>query len=113
MSDIDFNNKTFLLVENSENGLVNSETTFEYRQDGDMVTADYRGGVIKYGKIIAVLKDRQLDMRYQCLTSENELRSGQAIAEISFTEQHKLSLKLNWQWLGDHNMKGTSYYIEI
>lgn len=112
MGPIDFNNKTFSLLENSEKGTVNSDTVFTYKQKGNLVTADYSGGTIVYGKIIACLKDMELDMLYQCLTTSNELKAGKAIAVISFSENGKLKLRLNWQWLGDKNEKGISEYIE-
>lgn len=112
MSSFNFNNKTFLLVENSENGTTNNDTIFKYHQDGNLVTADYSGGTIKYGKIISVLDQNQLDMRYQCVTMENELKSGKAIADISYNEQGKINLKLHWEWIDDSNKKGTSEYIE-
>jgi hypothetical protein len=47
MPGFNFHNKTFSLIENSENGKVNSETIFKYQQDGSLVTADYFGGDIK------------------------------------------------------------------
>ncbi len=112
MNKINFNHKTFSLLANSENGKVNTETIFEYKQDGNIVTADYYGGTIRCGKIIAVLNGTQLNMLYQCITTKNELKSGKAIAEISFTENDKIKLKLNWEWLGDHNEKGISEYLE-
>lgn len=112
MKEINFNNKTFSLISNSENGKVTDETIFEYKQKGDLVTADYYGGTVRYGKIIAILNDRQLNMLYQCLTTTNELKSGKAIAEISFTENDKIKLKLNWEWLGTGNEKGISEYLE-
>lgn len=112
MKKIDFNNKTFSLVENSEKGKVNPDTKFEYKQDGDLVTADYYGGTIIYGKIIALLNGNQLDMRYQCLTNANELKTGSAIAEISVLENGKLKLKLNWKWLDSSNETGISEYLE-
>ena len=112
MSEFNFNNKTFFLIENSENGKVNSETIFKYKQEGNLVTADYYGGIIKYGKIIAHLKNDNLDMLYQCITTENELKSGKAIAEISLTKDNKMKLKLNWEWIGNKNESGISEYIE-
>ena len=36
MSQINLNNKTFVLLENSENGEVNSETGFIYKQEGTL-----------------------------------------------------------------------------
>jgi len=73
MKNVNFNNKKFFLIENSENGTVNSETVFEYKQEGDLVTAVYYGGNIINGNIIAVLKDNQLEMLYHCVTTENQL----------------------------------------
>ncbi len=112
MAEFNFNNKIFSLIENSENGKVDSETIFKYKQEGDLVTAEYYGGLIKYGKIIALLKNDKLDMLYQCITTENELKSGKAIAYISLTSNNKIKLKLNWEWLGKKNEHGISEYIE-
>ncbi len=112
MSKINFNNKTFSLVENTENGQVNSETIFEYKQDGNLVTADYYGGSILYGKIIAILEGNYLNMLYQCVTNQNELKAGKAIAAISLTENNKIKLQLNWEWLDNKKEKGISTYLE-
>ena len=112
MSEFNFNNKTFSLLENSENGKVDSETIFKYKQDGNLVTADYHGGAIKYGKIIAHLNNNTLNMLYQCITTEDELKAGKAIAKISLTNKNKIKLKLHWEWLDRKNGNGISEYIE-
>jgi len=112
MTEFNFNNKTFSLIENTENGKVNSETIFKYKQEGNLVTADYYGGTIKYGKIIANLKNNTLNMLYQCITTENELKAGKAIAKVSLTENNKMKLNLNWEWLGEKEESGISEYIE-
>ncbi len=111
---MNFNNKTFSLLENSENGKVNSDTIFAFKQEGDLVTADYYGGSIQYGKIIAKLraKDQQMDMLYQCLTVDGELKAGKALGHISLNDEGKIQLKLDWEWLGDKKDQGTSEYIE-
>ena len=113
MKKFDFNNKRFALIQNSDNGQVNTETIFNYKQDDNLVTADYFGGSIKYGKIIAELKDDQLNMLYQCFTTDHQLKAGKALAQIELTENGKIKLSLNWQWLTDRNDKGISEYIEI
>lgn len=113
MTHFDFNNKKFALVQNTDNGQVNPETIFEYKQDGNLVTADYFGGTVRYGKIIANLQNDELNMLYQCLTTDNELKAGKATAQISLTENGKIKLKLNWQWLNNESDKGISEYIEI
>ena len=113
MKKFDFNNKRFALIQNSDNGQVDTETIFNYKQEDNLVTADYFGGTIKYGKIIAELKSDELNMLYQCLTTDYQLKAGKAIAQISLTENGKIKLSLNWQWLTNGNDKGKSEYIEI
>ena len=112
MPKFNFNNKTFYLIENSENGKVDLETVFKYQQKENIVTADYSGGTIKYGKIIATLDNDILNMMYQCVTTENELKAGKAIAKVSFTKENTIHLKLDWQWLNGNKEKGVSEYIE-
>ncbi|AWK06606.1 hypothetical protein HYN56_21180 [Flavobacterium crocinum] len=113
MSRFNFSNKKFALIQNSDNGQVNTETVFNYNQEENLVTADYFGGTIKYGKIIADLKDSELHMLYQCLTTDNQLKAGKAIAQITLTENNKIKLSLDWEWLTNGNEKGKSEYIEI
>ena len=107
-----FNHKKFSLINNSENGTVDSDTIFEYKQNGNLVTADYYGGLIRYGKIIAKLNEDNLDMLYQCLTINGDLKAGKATAMISLTANDKIKLKFEWEWLGEKNEKGISEYLE-
>jgi len=112
MKKINFHNKSFKLLENSSNGKVNSEAIFNYQQEGDLVTAEYSGGGVIYGKIIAEHQGDSLKMLYQCYTEEQELKAGKAIADIVITEEDKIKLSLNWKWL-ESEKTGTSIYIEI
>lgn len=111
MKKFNFHNKAFSLINNSKNGESSNQTLFKYQQNDDLVTADYYGGNIRYGKIIAQLKGTQLLMLYQCLTTNNELKAGKATANISINNEGKILLHLNWEWL-EKNEKGTSIYIE-
>ena len=111
---IDLDGKTFGIVANSENGEVSTDTLFYYKQDGELVTAKYYGGTIKYGKIIAKFDgDKNLEMLYQCLTDDGELKAGNANAKVSINSNNKIQLDLNWQWLNGDKTSGTSTYVEI
>ena len=112
MTEVDFNNKTFTLVSNSESGSADNATIFEYKQEKDIVTAIYYGGPIRKGNLIGRLEGRQLHMHYQCITEQNELKSGRAIARIIFTADEKMKLDLNWEWLNASGEKGNSEYLE-
>ena len=111
-NEINFEGKTFLLVQNSNEGSSTIDTIFEYEQDGDLITAEYKGGSIKFGNIIGKVINQQLHLVYQCLTNDDELKSGQAIADISFTPDGNMQLQMNWQWLVPGKEEGTSQYIE-
>lgn len=63
--DYNLEGKVFRSVSNTGNGEVGAGTRFHYRQAGDIVTADYSGGGILVGHLIArALAGGQLDMRY-------------------------------------------------
>jgi hypothetical protein len=113
MKTFNFNKKTFALVQNTEGGQVNAETVFRYRQKGNLVTADYAGGTVVYGKIIAHLQGDTLNILYQCLTIDNELKAGKALAKAVYNEGGKIKLTLNWEWLNSSQIKGQSEYIEL
>ncbi len=108
-----FDNKTFILIDNSNNGTVSNEAVFRYKQIDNLVTADYSGGTIKHGRIIAKLVDDHLEMLYHCLTTDDVLKAGSAIAQITLSESNKMKLQLNWRWLTGDLSSGTSEYIEI
>ena len=111
MSQINLNNKTFVLLENSENGEVNSETQFDYKQEGTLVTANYSGGTVLKGSIIGQLIAAELLMLYHCITSSNELKAGKAIAQVSTNSDGRIELHLKWEWLTSEE-SGESVYVE-
>ena len=68
MNKINYDNRIFKSVSNSETGEVFAETTFYYHQKENLVWAEYAGGEIVFGSLIAkVLADDSLEMRYQHL----------------------------------------------
>jgi len=114
MEKFNLNNKKFTTVANSKDGKASSATVFHYRQKGKVVTAGYQGGDIVHGKIIAkLIGEDELEMLYQCLTTDDELKAGKAIAKMGYDDEGLIRLKLNWEWLDDSNQKGTSEYVEI
>jgi len=112
MNKFNFNNKEFKPVQNSQEGEVSSETTFLFQQEDDLITADYHGGTVKQGKIIALLKDDKMEMRYHCITIDDELKAGKALAHISINDDGRMQLALDWEWL-DREGDGQSIYIEV
>ena len=52
-NSIDYDGRRFRSVENSDTGEVGPETVFGYRQDGDVVSATYEGGDVRFGTLVA------------------------------------------------------------
>lgn len=95
MENINLNERIFGLRANSETGEASTETLFYYKQEGDLVTAEYYGGSIKYGKIIAKFAyEENLEMLYQCITVEGELKAGRAEATVSLNSDNKSPIRL-------------------
>ena len=111
---ISYDNRKFRSVANSDNGEVGGDTIFHYHQDGNVVWADYAGGEIVRGTLIAnILTDDSPDMRYQHINRRGELMTGTC---RSFPEQlpdGRLRLNEEWQWTCGDNSSGYSVIEEL
>ena len=90
MNRINYNNRLFKSISNSENGEVGNQTVFYYFHNLDVVTGTYSGGKIAFGQIMAkVLEDDLLDMRYQHVNVSGEIMTGKCLStpEICRTEK--------------------------
>lgn len=109
-----YDNKTFRPVSNTINGEVNNETRFYYHQQGQVVWADYRGGAIQKGFLIATVQDDQsLDMRYQHVNIAGELMTGRCKSTPEYLPDGRLRLHERWQWTSPDNSSGESIIEEV
>ena len=114
MTKINYDNKKFASIENSETGEVSGETIFHYHQTGDLVWAEYAGGDIVFGTLIAkVLENDCLDMRYQHLNKSGELMTGKCFSTLENLADSKIRLYEKWQWTSGDLSKGESIIEEI
>jgi hypothetical protein len=105
--------KKFVTTEN-KSGLSSDETIFHYFQSGTTITGKYKGGSILEGLIIGKqTQDSKIELLYQCLTTEGELKAGESRGTISETQNGKLKLQFDWNWLNGDLSGGKSEYIEI
>lgn len=110
---IDYNNKTFAAEANSTNGEVSSQTLFHYRQEGNLVWADYAGGEIVKGHLIATADESgNLDMAYHHVNDRGEVRTGKCLSRPETLPNGKLRLHERWQWTNGDLSKGESTLIE-
>lgn len=114
MNKINYDNKKFASVENSETGEVSGETVFHYRQKGDLVWAEYAGGAIVFGTLIAkVLENDCLEMSYQHLNESGDLMTGRCFSTPEILPDGRIRLFEKWQWTSGDLSAGESIIEEI
>ena len=97
---INHNDRKFISIENTENGEVSSKTIFDYKQEGQIISAIYSGGEIVKGTLIGVVKeDGGLEFRYNHVNNKNEIRGGQCISSPDILPDGRIRLYEKWQWL--------------
>lgn len=114
MSKINYDQRRFVSVCNTGNGDVGAETLFHYHQRDDLVWAEYSGGAIVFGTLIARVDEAgRLDMRYHHLNTAGELMVGQCCSTPERLSDGRLRLHEKWQWLSGDLSGGESVIEEI
>ena len=106
--------KRFTAISNSSTGEVDDKTVFTYHQKGDLVWAEYEGGQIIKGNLIAkVIEDGKLDMRYHHINSSGKIMLGTCLSIPERQPNGKMKFKETWKWLSGDKSSGYSEIIEI
>ena len=111
---INYENRKFRLVRNTESGEVGSDTVFHYHQTDRIVWAEYSGGEILIGHLIANCdEDGNLDMRYQHVNRRCELKTGKCRSTPQVMNDGRLRLHEKWQWTDGDGASGESVIEEV
>ncbi len=110
---INYAGKIFRPVVNADNGEVTEATVFYYHQTGNIVTAEYAGGSIVRGHLIALVDNIGcLDMRYHQVNDQGELRTGICRSVPEYLPDGRIRLHETWQWTSGDRSQGTSVIEE-
>ena len=111
---MNYNNKTFRPIRNTENGETSAETIFHYRQDGNLLTCEYSGGKIQKGHLIGLVDEAgNINMRYHQVNAKGELMTGICLSKPEVLENGKILLHESWQWTSGDGSKGESVLEEF
>ncbi len=87
------------VVSTAEGGKVNSETIFDFSQDGSVVAARYSGGKIKLGYLVGMLNPTgSLEFRYTQVDNDGRLDGGYSNCEISRMADGRVRLLEHFKW---------------
>lgn len=111
---IDYNNKKFRPLTNTENGDTDAETIFEYMQTGNILTSDYSGGKIVSGHLIGLVDEHgSINMRYHHINIEGEIMTGICNSTAEILPNGKIRLHEKWRWTSGDFSEGESVLEEV
>lgn len=111
---MNYNNKKFKAVSNSENGEISNETIFLYKQDGNILTCEYVGGKILKGQLIGLVDEvGNIDMRYHQVNDKGQLMTGICQSKPELLDNGKIRLHEVWKWTSGDNSSGHSILEEL
>ncbi|WP_025763358.1 hypothetical protein [Dyadobacter tibetensis] len=111
---INYHERRFTPLSNSENGELEADTIFVYRQTDNIVTCTYKGKHVRHGQLLAlVLDDGSLEMRYQQINFEGALRTGICHSTPELLPDGRIRLYERWQWTSGDRSSGSSVLEEI
>ena len=111
---INYHNKRFRPLENTENAETGTDTIFHYKQEGNLLTAAYAGGKIRKGHLIGLVDDSgTIEMRYHQINTEGKLMTGICSSTPKIDADGKIRLYEHWEWTSGDRTKGKSVLIEL
>ena len=111
---INYNNKTFSPVQNTENGETTAETIFKYEQKENILTAAYNGGQIVSGHLIGLVDENgNIEMRYHQVNRKGELMTGICHSKPELLPNGKIRLYEDWKWTSGDKSYGKSILEEL
>ncbi|WP_172655705.1 n-acetylglutamate synthase [Rossellomorea aquimaris] len=111
---INYDGRMFVSTENTTNGEVSSKTVFEYKQEGNILSATYSGGEIMKGTLIGIVnEDGSLTFRYNHVNVHSEIRGGQCTSVPEFLSDGRIRLHESWKWMDRDQSEGESIVEEV
>ena len=111
---MNYHDKKFRPISNTENGETSNETLFHYKQVGNILTSEYAGGKIKYGHLIGLVDNAgKIEMRYHQVNESGELMTGICSSTPEMLANGKIRLHESWEWTSGDRSKGESIIEEI
>ncbi|MGS2740442.1 n-acetylglutamate synthase [Sinomicrobium sp. M5D2P17] len=111
---INYDNRVFRPVSNTENGETSSETVFLYKQEGNILTSEYKGGKIRYGHLVGIVdSEGVIEMHYHQINTSGELMTGTCRSLPEILSDGRIRLHETWRWTSGDESEGHSVIEEI
>ena len=85
-----------------------------YRQDGDLLWADFGGGTVCRGGLTGLVDpDGRLDFTYTMTTADGRTIAGHCSSVPELLPDGRIRLREQWERYGEHAASGVSYLEEV
>ncbi len=111
-NSLSLNGRRMHVVSTAEPGEVNSETLFEFTQDGSVVSARYVGGKVRLGYLVGAMSANCLSFRYVQVDNSGRLDSGHSTCEIRWMAEGRMRLIEHFTW-DSREGSGTNIFEDI
>lgn len=96
--EIDIDGRVVAGVSNSADGEVGQATVFTYRQDGDVIWAEYSGGSVVRGFLVGTRTGADLHFRYSHLGVDGQTSGGVCDSTIEVLDDGRVRFHESWTW---------------
>jgi hypothetical protein len=111
---MNYNNKKFRPVSNTENGEISQDTLFHYVQNGNVLTCSYSGAKVIMGHLIGLVDEQgNIDMRYHQINNDGQIMTGHCQSTPEILANGKIKLHEVWQWTSGDLSSGHSIIEEL
>jgi hypothetical protein len=85
-----------------------------YRQDGDLVWAEFAGGDVRRGSLVGVCDaDSRVEFTYTMVLDSGEIVAGHSVNTPQVLPDGRIRFHEEWERFGRHAGRGVSYIEEI
>ncbi|MCB0762544.1 MAG: n-acetylglutamate synthase [Flavobacteriales bacterium] len=112
--NINYHDRKFKPVANSDNGEVTSEMIFHYQQSGNILTCSYRGAQIVQGQLMGIVDASGLiEMSYHQVNKAGQMMTGLCTSTPEILANGKIRLHEEWRWTSGDQSHGHSTLEEV
>lgn len=111
---INYHNRKFKVVSNSENGELSENQIFVYQQKGAVLTCNYSNNNILSGHILGIVNnDDSIDLSYHQINVNHELKTGICHSKPEILSSRKIRIYESWKWTSGDFSEGFSTLEEV
>ena len=113
MESFDLDLIRMTVIQTAPNGVVNHETIFNFRQEGNLVHAAYSGGKIIKGFLVGKLHGDMLEFSYCQIQSNHRLDNGVSQCKLSKNPAGKIVLTEHFEWKSRDGESGINIFEQL